>query len=128
MSRSLDAILRPRSVAVIGASRKRGTIAAEVFGNLLRAGFPGAVYPVNPHADVVQSVRAYRSILDIPAPVDLAVLVVPAAQVLATLEPCGQKGVRGVLVITAGFGETGEAGRAVEKQIREILHRHGMRM
>jgi acetyl coenzyme A synthetase (ADP forming)-like protein len=128
MSRSLDAILRPRSVAVIGASRKRGTIAAEVFSNLLRAGFPGAVYPVNPHADVVQSVRAYRSILDIPDPVDLAVIVVPAAQVLATLETCGQKGVRGVLVITAGFGETGEAERALEKQIRELLHRYGMRM
>lgn len=128
MSRPLDAILRPRSIAVIGASRKRGTIAAEVFANLLRAGFPGAVYPVNPKATVVQSVRAYASVLDIPDPVDLAVLVVPAAEVIAAAEACGQKGVRGLLVITAGFGETGEAGRSAEKQIREVLKRYGMRM
>jgi acetate---CoA ligase (ADP-forming) len=128
MNPSLDAILRPRSVAVIGASRKRGTIAAEVFGNLLRAGFPGAVYPVNPHADVVQSVRAYRSVSDIPDPVDLAVIVVPAREVPSAIEACGQKGVRGVLVITAGFGETGDAGRAVERQIKETLRRYGMRM
>ncbi|MFT3766186.1 MAG: acetate--CoA ligase family protein [Minicystis sp.] len=128
MSRSLDGILRPRSIAVIGASRKRGTIAAEVFANLLRAGFPGAVYPVNPHADVVQSVRAYRSVRDIPDPVDLAVIVVPAAQVLEAMEACGQKGVRGLLVITAGFGETGEGGRAVERQMRAILRRYEMRM
>lgn len=128
MSRSLDAILRPRSVAVVGASRKRGTIAAEVFLNLLRGGFPGAVYPVNPHAQVVQSVRAYPSILDIPDPVDLAVIVVPAGQVLDAAEECGKKGVRGLLVITAGFGETGEAGRAVEKKLRETLRRYDMRM
>lgn len=125
---SLHAILRPRSVAVIGASRKRGTIAAEVFQNLLRTGFPGAVYPVNPHADVVQSVRAYRSVREIPDAVDLAVIVVPAAQVLAAVEACGEKGVRGVLVITAGFGETGEAGRKVERQILAVLRRYGMRM
>jgi acetyl coenzyme A synthetase (ADP forming)-like protein len=128
MSRSLDAILRPRSVAVIGASRKRGTIAAEVFGNLLRAGLPGAVYPVNPRSPVVQSVRAYASVLDIPDPVDLAVIVVPAAQVLGAVEECGQKGVRGVLVITAGFGETGEGGRELEKKLLATLRKYGMRM
>jgi acetyl coenzyme A synthetase (ADP forming)-like protein len=128
MDRSLDAILRPRSVAVIGASRKRGTIAAEVFANLLRGGFSGAVYPVNPHAEVVQSVRAYRSVLDIPDPVDLAVIVVPAPEVLAAVRACGEKGVRGLIVITAGFGETGESGRAREQELRAILKRHGMRM
>jgi acetyl coenzyme A synthetase (ADP forming)-like protein len=128
MNHALDAILRPRSVAVIGASRKRGTIAAEVFLNLLRAGFPGAVYPVNPSAKVVQSVRAYATVMDIPDPVDLAVIVVPAAQVVAAAEACGKKGVRGILVITAGFGETGEAGRALEKQLLAVVRRYGMRM
>jgi acetyl coenzyme A synthetase (ADP forming)-like protein len=128
MNTALDAILRPRSVAVIGASRKRGTIAAEVFLNLLRAGFPGAVYPVNPSAKVVQSVRAYPTVLDIPDPVDLAVIVVPAAQVVEAAEECGKKGVRGILVITAGFGETGEAGRALERELRAVVRKYGMRM
>lgn len=128
MNHALDAILRPRSVAVIGASRKRGTIAAEVFLNLLRAGFPGAVYPVNPSAKVVQSVRAYPTVMDIPDPVDLAVIVVPAAQVVEAAEACGKKGVRGILVITAGFGETGEAGRALEKRLLAVVRKYGMRM
>jgi acyl-CoA synthetase (NDP forming) len=87
----LDALLRPRSVAVIGASRKRGTIAAELFHNLVHFGFAGAVYPVNPTSSVVQSVRAYRSVLDIPDEVDLAVLVVPAGAGAG-----GGGGVRGV--------------------------------
>lgn len=125
---SLDAIFRPRSVAVIGASRKRGTIAAEVFHNLVRSGFPGAVYPVNPKAEVVQSVRAYPSLAAIPDPVDLAVVVVPAAQVLESVEACGAKGVRGVVVITAGFAEVGAEGRALQARLVEVVRRHGMRL
>ena len=83
---SPDALLRPRSVAVIGASRKRGTIAAEVFHNLLGTGFTGVVYPVNPHADVIQSVRAYPSVRAIPDTIDLAILVVPAALFMAVAQ------------------------------------------
>lgn len=128
MPSSLDAILRPRSVAVIGASRKRGTIAAEVFHNLVSHGFPGAVYPVNPHAPVVQSVRAWRTVEEIPDPVDLAVLVVPAAQVPDAVEACGRKGVKGIVTITAGFAETGAEGRALQARVNESLHRYGMRM
>ncbi|MBI2392477.1 MAG: acetate--CoA ligase family protein [Deltaproteobacteria bacterium] len=128
MPSSLDAILRPRSVAVIGASRKRGTIAAEVFHNLLHHGFPGAVYPVNPHSQVVQSVRAWRSVEEIPDPVDLAVLVVPAAQVPEAVEACGRKGVKGIVTITAGFAETGAEGRALQARIDESLRKWGMRM
>lgn len=124
----LDCLLRPRSVAVIGASRKRGTIAAEVFHNLLRSEFTGAVYPVNPHAPVVQAVKAYRTVEEIPDEVDLAVLVVPAAQVPDTLEGCGRKGVRGVVVISAGFAETGAEGQALQARVVDILRRHGMRM
>ncbi|HND34176.1 MAG TPA: CoA-binding protein, partial [Myxococcota bacterium] len=81
MPHPLDALLRPRSVAVVGASRKRGTIAAEIFHNLLRTGYSGAVYPVNPHTAVVQAVRAWPSVQAIPDPVDLAVIVVPATAV-----------------------------------------------
>jgi acetyltransferase len=124
----LDCLLRPRSVAVIGASRKRGTIAAEVLHNLLHSGFSGAVYPVNPHAPVVQAVKAYRSVEEIPDEVELAVLVVPAAHVPEALEACGRKGVRGVVVISAGFAETGAEGKALQDRVVAILRRHGMRM
>jgi len=128
MSTSLTPLLRPRSVAVIGASRRRGSIGAEVFHNLLAAGFPGPVYPVNPTSAVVQSVRAWPSIEAVPDEVDLAVLVVPAAQVLETAEACGRKGVRALVVITAGFAETGAAGRALQEQVLDVVRRYGMRM
>src|SRR3954469_8946865 len=85
---ALDAIFRPRSIAVIGASRRRGTIAGEVFHNLVSSGFPGVVYPVNPAAPAVQSVRAYASVREIAEPVDLAVIVVPRPHVLAAIDDC----------------------------------------
>lgn len=125
---SLDALLRPRSVAVIGASRNRGTIAAEVFHNLIAGGFQGAVYPVNPRAAVIQSVRAYPSIEEVPDAVDLAVIVVPAAAVPDAVEACGRKGVRAIVVITAGFAETGPEGRALQARVVETVRRYGMRM
>src|SRR5262252_3082506 len=104
----LDAILRPRSIAVIGASRERGTIGAELFHNLIAHGFAGVVHPVNPRAAVVQSVRAYADLAQLPGPVDLALVAVPAAQVLETVRACGTHGVQGVVVISAGFKEVGE--------------------
>lgn len=128
MSSPLDPLLRPRSVAVIGASRRRGTIGAEVFHNLLSAGFPGPVYPVNPTSPVVQSVKAWPDVQSVPDEIDLAVLVVPASQVLETVEACGRKGVRALVVITAGFAETGAAGRALQERVLEAVRRHGMRM
>lgn len=128
MSSSLDALLRPRSIAVIGAARKRGTIAAEVFHNLVHIGFQGAVYPVNPRAGVVQSVRAYASVEEIPDPVDLAVLVVPAAKVLETIDACGRKGVRAAVVISAGFAETGPEGAALQNELAARARSYGMRV
>ena len=124
----LDAIFRPRSVAVIGASRRPGSIGSAIFKNLLAHGFDGPVYPVNPSARVVQSVLAYPSVRDIPGDVDLAVIAVPSKQVLAEVEACGQKGVKGVVVITAGFKETGAEGGAREVALREATRRYGMRM
>src|SRR5262245_38376321 len=88
----LDALLRPRSVAVIGASRRPGSIGAAIFRNLLAHGFEGPVYPVNPSAKVVQSVLAWPNITTVPDEVDLAVIAVPAKQVLDALEECGRKG------------------------------------
>jgi acetyl coenzyme A synthetase (ADP forming)-like protein len=121
-------MLAPRSVAVIGAGRKRKTIGGEVFHNLMDGGFNGPVYPVNPVAEVVQSVRAYKSILDIPGPVDLAVIVVPARLAMAAAKECAQKGVHGMVVITAGFAETGPAGREMQKELLGVAREHGMRL
>jgi acetyl coenzyme A synthetase (ADP forming)-like protein len=124
----LDPIFRPRSVAVIGASRQASSIGREIIRNLLEFDFSGKVFPVNPKADVVASMKCYRSIADIPDEVDLAVLVVPRAVVPAALRECGRKGVKGVVTITAGFKEVGPEGAALERRLVRILHRHGMRM
>jgi acetate---CoA ligase (ADP-forming) len=125
---SLEAVFRPRSIAVIGASRERGTIGAEIFHNLISHGFSGPVYPVNAHAEVVQSVRAYHSIADVPPPVDLAVVVVPAVHAAAVLEACGRCGVRAAVVISAGFKESGAEGVARERELLECARRFGMRL
>ena len=124
----LEAVFRPRSVAVIGASRERGTIGAEIFHNLIAHEFQGPVYPVNPKAGVVQSVTAYASIADVPGPVDLAVVVVPAAQALPVLEECGRTGVKAAVVISAGFKEVGGSGADRERALGDCAHRHGMRL
>ena len=120
--------LRPRSVAVIGASRTRGTIGAELFRNVIDLGFEGPVYPVNPSADVVQSVAAYPDVGSIPGPVDLAVIVVPARLVLDVVEQCGQKGVGALLIISSGFAEVGEGGSELQRDLMRIVRLHGMRV
>ena len=123
-----DAILRPRSIAVIGASRHPNTIGYQILDNLIRYGFNGPIYPVNPKAPFVHSIRAYPSVTAIPDPVDLAVIVVPKDLVLDAAEACGAKGVRGLVVITAGFAEVGGEGVERERRLLEIVRRHGMRM
>ena len=128
MSTALDCLFRPRSIAVVGASRKRGTLGAEIFHNLMVNGFTGAVYPVNPGAPVVQSVRAYKTVSEIPDPVDLALLVVPRDLVLDAVDDCAQKGVKGIVVISAGFGETGPAGRAMQAELLRRVRAAGMRL
>ncbi|CAN5756690.1 GNAT family N-acetyltransferase [soil metagenome] len=120
--------LEPRSVAVVGASRRRNTIGGEVLKNLFGAGFEGPVYPVNPKAPVVQSVTAYAKVTDIPGPVDLAVIVVPASQVQSVALDCGEKGVRALVVISAGFSETGEEGARRQAELLELARRYGMRI
>jgi acetyl coenzyme A synthetase (ADP forming)-like protein len=120
--------LTPRSVAVIGASRTRGTIGGEVFHNLLAAGFNGPVYPVNPKAEVVQSVVAYPSVTEIPGPVDLGVVVVPGAGVADVARECGMKGVRALVVISSGFAEVGEEGRQRQRDLLAICREFGMRL
>lgn len=125
---SLRAFLEPRSVAVIGASRQRGTPGGEVFHNLLFSGFNGPVYPVNSAAPVVQSVPAYPSVEAIPGPVDLAVIAVPAERVLEVAESCARKGVRALVVISAGFAEIGPEGRARQDALLRICRAGRMRL
>ncbi len=125
---SLAALLAPRSIAVIGASRRADHIGHEILSNLINYGFTGAVYPVNPGATSVCSVHAYARIGDVPEACDMAIIVVPKEHVLAIAEECGAAGVKGLVVISAGFREIGGDGVAREAQLMDIVRRYGMRM
>ena len=125
---SLRYLLYPRSVAVIGASRKPGTLGQLIFQSIIQNRFSGVVYPVNPNADVVMSVKAYPSVLDVPGDVDLAIVVVPAKLVSQVTDECGRKGVRTIIVISDGFKERGAEGASRERELREITLGYGMRL
>ena len=125
---AVRALLHPASVAVIGASRRRGTPGGELFRNLLASAFNGPVYPVNPAADVVQSVAAYRSVLAIPGPVDLAIIVLPADAVIDAVHECAAKGVKSVVVVSRGFAETGADGAARQAELVAACRDAGMRL
>ena len=124
----LEAIFRPRSVAVIGASPKRESIGGRILHNLIDFGFEGEVFPVNPQYEVVHSMKCYPTIEAIPDAVDCAIIVIPRELVLEVAEACGRKGVRGLVVISAGFRELGPEGAALEGRLVEIVRRYGMRM
>jgi acetate---CoA ligase (ADP-forming) len=121
-------VLAPRSVAVIGASRQRGGIGAELLHNLIANGFKGAVYPVNSAATTIEGLPAFASVLDIPAEVEMAVIAVPSAAVLGAARQCAAKGVRGLVVISAGFGEAGPEGVELQRQLLEVCRQGGMRI
>lgn len=125
---SLDCILRPRTVAVVGASRRPGSIGHRIVGNLILHGYGGAVFPVNPTASSVHGVPAWPRVTDIPSPLDLAVVVVPRERVLDVVDDCGRKGVKGLVVVSAGFREVGGAGVDRELQLMERVRRYGMRL
>jgi acetyl coenzyme A synthetase (ADP forming)-like protein len=124
----LDAIFRPTSIAVIGAGRAPGGVGHEVLRNIVTGGFTGRVYPVNPNAESVHSIRCHASVLDVPDDVDLAMIVVPAKHVLSVAKECGEKGVKALCVITAGFREVGPAGYAEEIRLRDLCRSKGMRL
>jgi acetyl coenzyme A synthetase (ADP forming)-like protein len=128
MAAPLDPILRPKSVAVIGASRSPHTIGHEILANIVNHGFTGAVFPVNPNAPSIHSIKAYPSVGAIPDSIDLGVIVVPKERVPRVVEECGQKGLRGLVVISAGFKEMGGAGVEAERQLVHTVKRYGMRM
>jgi acetyl coenzyme A synthetase (ADP forming)-like protein len=125
---SMKVFFEPRSIAVVGAGRKRGSIGAEVFYNIKATGFQGQLYPVNEKADAIESTPAYPRVTDIPDRVDLAIIVVPSERVEAVIDDCIAKEVRGVIIISAGFAETGAEGRAREAALLEKVRMAGMRM
>ena len=125
---SLDPILRPRSVAVVGASRQPNTIGWQIVDNLLRYGFQGSVYPINPKAEFIHSIPAYPTVSAVGRPVDLAIITVPKEHVLPAVQDCVAAGVRGLVVISAGFKEVGAAGLARERDLIEALKGTGIRL
>ncbi|HEX6330731.1 MAG TPA: GNAT family N-acetyltransferase [Actinomycetota bacterium] len=125
---AMRTLLSPRSVAVIGASRDSSTIGGQLFHNLLTTEFHGPVYPVNPKAEVVHGVVAHPSVKDVPGDVETAFIVVPAPYVAQVVRECGEKGVRGLVVISSGFSEVGGEGEARQDELVEISRAFGMRI
>ncbi len=124
----LDALFKPRSVAIVGASNNPLSIGHIVMQNLLDHNFQGPIYPINPKARSIKSFKAYASVSEIPDEVDLVNISIKNTLVPYVLEDCGRKGVKFVIVHTAGFKEVGEEGRQLERQIVEIAHKYGMRI
>ncbi len=120
----LNCLLRPRSIAVVGASSVPGKIGYTVVDNLLKSGYEGAIYPINPTASEILGLKVYGNIVDVPGSIEAAVITVPAKLVPQVVEDCGKKKVKGLIVITSGFAESGR--RDLEDQIVEIAHKNGM--
>jgi RimJ/RimL family protein N-acetyltransferase/predicted CoA-binding protein len=125
---SLRAFFTPSTVAVIGATRRRGSIGGELFRNIVAADFAGAVFPVNRNGDAVAGVRGYTSITEIPDDVELAVICVPGEHVLAAADEALRRGVRALCVISAGFAECGRDGRARQDELVALVRAHGARL
>ncbi len=127
MDPRLDTFFHPQGVAVIGASSNPAKLSYGVVHNLKEHGYPGPIYPVNPGADQILGLKAYPSIADVPDPLDLGIIMVGAAHVPQTLEACGQRGLKAVIVISGGFKESGPDGAALEASLPAIAARHGLR-
>ncbi len=124
----LDALFKPRSVALIGASATPGKLGCDILYNLIHAGFSGPIYPINPKADELLGLKAYPDIGATPAPADLAVIVIPSRMVAGTIENCGKRGVKAAVVITGGFAEAGEAGELLQQELAATAARYGIRL
>ncbi len=123
---NLDPIFKPKSIAIVGASRDPKAIGHQCVKNLIESGYEGKIYPVNPKADEIKGIKCYHSILDIPDEIDIALIVVPAKYVPAVAEDCGKKGVKGLVIIASGFSEVGR--KDLEDQVVEIAKKYNMRI
>lgn len=124
----LDPFFRPRSVTILGASPNPNSLGGQALRNLLRYGFRGQVFPVNPRYETIEGLPCYKDLSAISGPVDLAVFVVAAEHVLGSLRRCAERGVKGALILSAGFAETGAAGRSAQDQLRELARASGIRI
>jgi len=124
----LSHLFQPKSVAVVGASRDEEKVGHALLRNILRYGYEGAVYPINPKADEILGVRSYASIDEVPGKVDLAILVVPAKLIDSIMDQCAEKGVAAVIVVSAGFKESGREGARLERALSEKVKAAGIRM
>ncbi len=123
---ALNGLLRPKSIAIVGASATPGKIGYTVVQNIIQSGYEGKIFPINPSADEILGLKCYPTIADVPDAVDSAVVTVPAKFVLDVTEECGKKGVKGLIIITSGFSEVGK--RDLENQVVETARRYGIRV
>jgi acetyltransferase len=124
---ALDPFFETKSVAIVGASPRQGSIGNAILKNVVNGGFGGPIYPINPRHRSIAGRECVARVSDVVQPVDLAVIATPAASVPEVLEDCGRRGVRGAVILSAGFRETGDAGKALEQQVLETARRHGIR-
>jgi acetyltransferase len=122
----LTGLLRPKGIAIVGASATPGKIGHTVVKNLIDGGYKDGIYPINPTADEILGYKVYKSVLDVPDPIDAAVITIPAKYVMDTVKECGEKGIKGLIVITSGFSEVGEV--ELEKELVRLAHSYGMRV
>ena len=124
----LDAIFAPESIAVVGASTQKGKVGHDIFANILYGGFQGTLYPVNPKAKSILSVKCYNSVANIPDPIDLAMIILPPRLSMTAVQDCITKGVKGVVIVSAGFKEVGGEGFEIEKKIQEMCRSADIRL
>src|SRR6185437_14653065 len=128
MPHPLDSFFAPQSIALIGASRDREKIPGRLLSMLRKNEYPGRLYPINPNYDYIDGLKCYKSIAGIGAPIDLAVIIIPARAVLAALEQCADVGVKNAVIISSGFAEEGCDSAAMQEQITALARRTGMRI
>lgn len=124
----LDAVFSPQSIAIVGASATPGKVGHDIFANILKGGYTGTVYPVNPGSKSILCVKAYKTITDIPDPVELAIIILPPALALTSVEQAIKKGVKGVVVVSAGFREVGGKGAEMEDKLIALCREAGVRL
>ncbi len=124
--KNLETIFHPKSVAIIGTNKVKGTVPHDILDNILKSDFNGIVFPVSPRESSIKGIKAYKYVIDVPDDIDLAILVFPSSVCHMALEQCGQKGIKSVIIISAGFKEVGEAGRKKEQQLIEIARKYDM--
>ena len=125
---ALDSIFNPRAIAVIGASPTSGTVGNIQFKRIVDFGHNGEIYPVNPHCEEIMGFKAYSKVTEVPSDIDLGIVVVPAQVVSEVIEDCIRKKIKGVVILSSGFGEKGEEGKKLERELADIVKGTGTRI